>query len=123
MTALASAGWATSPGADGLHGDLFRRQGVALFEDAADGCVGLPVLAVEGEAKNTSVRQANAAGALDLEEEQVDRAAQPEQGACGAVGGACFDLPAGPVGQDLAACEAADRRRSVWVGSLGVALA
>ena len=67
------------PGADRLQRDLLLRQLAAVDEDPADRGVVVAVLRRVADAHDPAVGQADAARALDLEEEERHRVGDPEE--------------------------------------------
>src|SRR6185295_961677 len=71
-------GMGLQPGADGLHRDLRGAEGAAVDQLAADGGVGMAVLRRVAEPQLAALGEADAPGALDVEEKGVDRIVHPD---------------------------------------------
>ena len=67
------------PGADRRHGHLLRREHAHLDQITPDRAIGLAVLTGVADLDQGAVVEAHLAGALDLQEELVDRVIDPEQ--------------------------------------------
>ena len=86
------------PVADGVGAGLLHRHLAALHQNAANGAVGVVVLARKTDAKDRPVGQADAARALDLKKESLDRIVQPDQFKPPPGERAAFDFGAGQIG-------------------------
>jgi hypothetical protein len=68
-----AVGRGAHPGLDGLQAHIVARELPAVAQQAADGNVGAAILLGIADAHDAAVRQVQPPGALDLQEEQVDR--------------------------------------------------
>src|SRR5690606_25916591 len=105
----ALVGLALHPGADGLHGDLFKLKLAAIDKDLADGCVGMARFCRKAQPDDLSRLKPYTARTLHMKEEGVDRAFEPEQRELLRIERAILDLGAG--GEGAAAFHHAEARR------------
>ena len=87
--------------------DVVRGDIAAVGEDAADRHVGAAVLPGEADAHDLAVRQADAAGALDLQHKGRDGVGEPGDGQVLARQRAGGDLGAGEIGLEAPVLHAA----------------
>ena len=104
------------PFLDALHRCVLQRDLAAVDEHAPQGAERLPVLVGVAHPKPLAVRQLHLAGALDVQEEELDRVIDPCDLGALERGGRLVDVAAREVGNDAAAFEAPPQAPVLEIG-------
>ena len=107
MMSGASLGMRLEPGLDRRQRDLLAGEHADLDQIAPDRAIGMAVLAGVADPDQRAVVELDLAGALDLQEELVDRVVDPEQLQAAVGQRAGLDVGARVVGHELAALDPA----------------
>ena len=103
-------GMRLEPGADRRHGHLVPGERTDLDQIAPDRVIGMAVLAGVAHPDQRAILEPHLTGALDLQEELVDRIVDPEQLQAALIQGAGVDVAARVVRHELAARDPAVNR-------------
>ena len=104
------------PGLNALHGRLRQGQLALIDQPSPDRAVGVAVVIGVADAQQGSVTQLNAARALHLQKEELDRIVRPGQHFGGQTGAEFADLASGPVWIEGLTVEPAAQAAPLQVG-------